>query len=167
MYMAEIEKKFRLVELPPKSVAAKGTRIVQAYLFVDEGELRIRHMGDDYYITVKGVGSVERAEWEEPIPAWAFEFLYPKARDRVIEKTRYSVPHGRFTLEIDEYGGRHGGLVTMECEFPDRKSIADFVLPAWALGSVDVTEDKRYKNKWLATHGLPIPWHGDKSPAED
>ena len=162
--MVEIEKKFRLADLPPRKVLGNGTRIVQAYLFVDEGELRIRHMGDNYYITVKGAGSVERDEWEESIPEWAFEFLYSKTLDRVVEKTRYSVPHGRFTLEIDDYGGRHGGLVTMECEFPDLKSIDDFVLPAWVVGAVDVTEDKRYKNKWLATHGLPIPGHEDQIP---
>jgi adenylate cyclase len=153
--MPEIEKKFRLANVPPKSLLGKGVPIVQGYLFVDDGELRIRQMGDSYYLTVKSAGSLEREEWEKDIPAWVFELLYPRAEGRVVEKTRYSVPYGGFTLEIDEYCGRHEGLVTMECEFPDRKSVENLVLPAWAAGAVDVTQDKRYKNKWLATHGLP------------
>jgi len=68
-------------------------------------------------------------------------------------KTRYFVPLGDLTVEVDLYEGDLDGLVTAEVEFPDEASALAFEAPAW-LGR-DVTDDKRYGNRVLAVDGLP------------
>ena len=56
-------------------------------------------------------------------------------------------------LELDVYHGRLEGLLTAEVEFDAVAAASAFVPPDW-LGR-DVTDDPRYKNKKLATDGLP------------
>ena len=51
--------------------------------------------------------------------------------------------------------GQLEGLVTLECELPGEASATKFSLPSWAAKAVDITKDKAYKNKNLATKGLP------------
>jgi adenylate cyclase len=51
------------------------------------------------------------------------------------------------------YHGRLNGLRTAEIEFESLAAATAFVPPGW-LGR-DVTDDPRYKNKRLATQGLP------------
>ena len=151
----EIERKFRLGTLPARQILGSGIRVDQGYLLIGEGELRVRRKGDRCYLTVKAEGGLERDEWDTPMPAWAFILLWPQTEGRRIEKTRYAVPHDALTLEVDEYHGHLDGLFTMECEFPDRLVAERFVIPEWASGAYEVTDDPAYKNKALAVHGLP------------
>jgi len=153
--MTEIERKFRLASLPEAALAASSVPISQGYLFVDKGELRIRSKGGRCYLTAKSEGSIARDEWETEVPTWVFGFLWPHTEGRRIEKTRYTIPHGQYKLEIDDYRGSLTGLVTMECEFPNEDEAGKFSLPSWAAGAVDVTIRKEYKNKALAIRGLP------------
>ena len=60
------------------------------------------------------------------------------------------IPYQGHTLEIDIYAGHLQGLMVLECELPDEEAAKKFVLPDWAIGAIDVTDDKRYKNKRLA-----------------
>jgi len=83
-----------------------------------------------------------------------FAALWPLTDGRRIEKRRYRIPAGDgLTLELDVYHGRLEGLLTAEVEFGSVDDAAAFVPPDW-LGR-DVTDDPRYKNKRLATDGLP------------
>ena len=69
-------------------------------------------------------------------------------------KTRYFVPlEDGLTAEIDLYDGELEGLVTAEVEFPDEETALAYPAPDW-LGE-DVTGDKRYANRTLATDGIP------------
>ena len=151
----EIERKFVLDRRPDGALAGAGTRITQAYLFTEGGELRIRRSGSLHQVAVKSEGGLERHEWETEIPGWVFDLLSAKAVGRVVDKTRYVVPHGRHELEVDVYRGPLDGLVTMECEFEDREQATAFTLPDWASAARDVTEDPAYKNKNLAVSGRP------------
>ena len=151
----ETERKFRLSELPTPAILGTGVAIAQGYLVVDPGELRIRDKGGRFYLTVKGDGTISREESEIQIPAHIFEVLWPYTEGSRVEKTRYSVHHEGWLLEVDEYRGHLAGLVTLECEFRPEHDPTTLRLPEWAGDAVEVTEDKAYKNKSLASNGLP------------
>lgn len=148
----EIERKFLLSAPPPPEVIGKGEEIHQGYLLADKkGELRLRHQGDCYFLTVKGDGTLSREEWEIEAPKWVFNLLWPFSKGRRIEKTRFTVKD----VEVDVYRGRLAGLIILEREFPDEQAVAAFRLPEWAADAVEVTANQAYKNKNLAVHGLP------------
>lgn len=148
----EIERKFRLTNLPTQ-LRTSGEEILQGYLPVQAGEVRVRRKGGSSFLTVKGDGTLCREEWDSHVPQWVFGQLWPETAGRRIEKTRYRVAYQDLILEIDEYHGRLAGLITMECEFPTIAAAEAFALPEWAEGAVDVTGDAAYKNKSLASAG--------------
>lgn len=142
--------------MPPSNLReGRGVKILQGYIITDPGELRLRKKGEEYFLTVKGDGTLSRDEWEHEIPEWVFQTLWPQTEGRRIEKSRYSVEWEGNTLELDEYYGNLTGLFTLEVEFLSEEDAAGFVPPWWCGQVRDVTEDKRYKNKALAVNGLP------------
>jgi adenylate cyclase len=155
MSATEIERKFRLLHSPPTALLSGGTAISQGYVFVEDWELRLRSRADRYYLTIKGDGTISRAEWESEIPRWVFDSLWAKTEGRRLQKTRYKIPNGPLYIELDVYAGPLSGLVTLECEFPDKGTAAEFVLPSWAESAIEVTEEQAYKNKALALRGKP------------
>jgi CYTH domain-containing protein len=148
----EIERKFVLHEVPERTRLGAGVAIAQGYL--PDG-LRLRRKGERYYLTLKGAGTLAHEEWETEMPEWAFERLWPLTVQHRLEKTRYEVPVGPLTLEIDEYHGRLAGLWTLECEFTSEADAHAFTLPDWAASALDVTADYAYRNSNLALRGLP------------
>lgn len=143
----EIERKF-LVCGEFLSQATSSSRISQGYIAKSDSlTLRIRTRDERGYLTIKGRGDkdgISRNEWEWEIPyAEACELLqYSKG---TIEKSRYLVPCGNHTFEVDCFYGDNEGLVMAEVELsaPDE----EFERPAW-LGK-EVTGDKRYYNSQL------------------
>src|SRR5688572_29992317 len=99
--MPEIERKFRLAAPPPRGLLRNGDGIDQGYIFTHPTELRLRRRGSEYYITVKGSGTLSRSEWETQIPREVFESLWPHTEGRRLEKVRYVVPTPHADLEID------------------------------------------------------------------
>jgi adenylate cyclase len=144
----EIERKF-LVKGEFKKFAAKQTRITQGYLnSVPERTVRVRVKGDKGFITVKGVGNASgasRYEWEKEIPVAEVMELLKICEPGVIDKTRYNIPAGNFTFEVDEFYGENQGLVVAEIELKSESDV--FVKPEW-LGE-EVTGDKKYYNSML------------------
>ena len=144
----EIERKF-LVSGDFKSEAVKATRITQGYLSsVPERTVRVRIKGDKGYMTVKGIGSdsgASRFEWEKEIPVEDVRELLKICEPGVIDKTRYLVPAGKHTFEVDEFYGDNEGLVVAEVELGSEDE--EFVRPGW-LGE-EVTGDPRYYNSML------------------
>lgn len=145
----EIERKFLVEGDTFKTDAVKCCRISQCYLSDNpEATVRVRRYGDMACITVKGItrGAV-RDEWEYPIPvADAEEMASRLAGGWAIDKTRYYVERDGLTWEIDEFHGRHAGLILAEVELPDEStpvSIPDFI-------SREVTGDPAYYNSVLA-----------------
>lgn len=153
--LMEIEKKFKLMRPVPVGILCKAISVKQGYLIAGSVELRLRKIGDDYFITIKGDGTISRNEWETETPSWVFDALWSHTEGRRLQKTRYFAEHDGLTLEIDEYHDALAGLWTLECEFATQAEANSFVLPAWAATAVDITEDKRYKNKNLAADGIP------------
>jgi len=144
----EIEKKF-LVSGDFKSLITKSTRIIQRYLSsIPERTVRVRIKGDKGYITIKGVGSdngASRYEWEKEIPVSEVEELLKICEPGVIDKTRYLVPAGKHTFEIDEFYGDNEGLIVAEIELNSEDE--SFEKPAF-LGQ-EVTGDIKYYNSML------------------
>ncbi|MGE0089090.1 MAG: CYTH domain-containing protein [Bacteroidales bacterium] len=144
----EIERKF-LVKGEFKKFAAKQTRITQGYLSsVPERTVRVRVKGDKGFITVKGVGNASgasRYEWEKEIPVAEVTELLKICEPGVIDKTRYNIPSGNFTFEVDEFYGENQGLVVAEIELKSESDV--FEKPEW-LGE-EVTGDKKYYNSML------------------
>lgn len=156
----EIERKFLVHKdaLPPLGTPK---RLEQGYLSHDPVvRVRIARGGtstsvgksDEAWLTIKGKGTLSRAEFEYAIPhADASEMLAMCARP--ITKNRYLVKHGAHTWEVDEFFGALAGLWVAEIEL-DREDEA-FDMPPWI--AKDVTDDARYTNSALARHGLPTP----------
>ena len=151
----EIERKFLVEQMPHDLDAHPYREIEQGYLAItDDVEVRVRRYGDEAFLTIKSSGGESRVEEEIEIDRRRFSSLWPLTDGRRIEKRRYRIPAGDgLTLELDVYHGRLEGLLTAEVEFGSVDAAGDFVPPDW-LGP-DVTDDPRYKNKRLATDGLP------------
>ena len=144
----EIERKF-LVKGDFKSLATKSTRIIQGYLSsVPERTVRVRVKGDKGFITIKGIGSqsgASRYEWEKEIPVEEVNELLKICEPGVIDKTRFLVPVGKHTFEVDEFYGENEGLIIAEIELNSEGE--SFETPNW-IGQ-EVTGDARYYNSML------------------
>jgi CYTH domain-containing protein len=125
---------------------------MQGYICSDpDRTVRVRVRGDKGFLTIKGRGSedgLSRYEWEKEIPvSEAFE-LMALCGSGVIDKTRYLVPFGKHTYEVDVFHGANEGLVLAEIELSDEQEA--FEKPSW-LGE-EVTGDVRYYNSMLSLH---------------
>ena len=135
----EIERKFLVQKLPENLDSYPKQRIEQAYLSADP-VVRVRRLDDEYILTCKGAGLLSREEREIPLSAAAYRRLLPKAEGTVIEKDRYRIPCGPYTIELDVFGGALAHLVLAEVEFPSEEEAAAFQPPAWF--GAEVTYDR-------------------------
>jgi CYTH domain-containing protein len=147
----EIERKF-LVSGEFRQDSPESYRIMQGYICSDpDRTVRVRVRGDKGFLTIKGRSSedgLSRYEWEKEIPvSEAFE-LMALCGSGVIDKTRYLVPFGKHTYEVDVFHGANEGLVLAEIELSDEQEAFD--KPSW-LGE-EVTGDVRYYNSMLSLH---------------
>lgn len=151
----EVERKFIVTRLPRGLDRFKHYEIIQAYLKVtDMDEVRVRMSGSgECTITRKQGSGLSRKEDITRIDAGQLERLMQKAIGTTIEKTRYEIPYGGRTIELDVYKGALSGLVVAEVEFNSVGDSSKFRKPAWF--GAEVTSDERYKNKNLAMAGMP------------
>lgn len=145
----EIERKF-LVRDESWRTGDAGVEIRQGYLSCDPQRIvRVRTAGQAAFLTVKGAarGAV-RLEFEYEI-AWAdAQDMLALSTGEVVEKTRYRVPFGGLSWEVDEFRGANQGLVVAECELENEDQGINF--PPWV--GLEVTADHRYANSSLAEH---------------
>ena len=148
----EIERRYLVSSDEWRSLCDRSTAITQGY-FSPAADycLRVRVMDDaKAFITIKGnaknLGS--RPEFQYPIPLeHAKEMLETFCGNRVLCKKRHylTMPDGH-VWEIDEFLGRHEGLVIAEVEL---KAVDEpFQKPTW-LGE-DITRQPQYSNQSLA-----------------
>lgn len=151
----EIERKFLVEQLPDGLDEHPSGEIEQGYLAITEDvEVRLRRYGEDTVLTVKSSGDGSRIEEEIEIEGRRFASLWPLTDGRRVEKRRYAIPFGDgLTIELDIYHGRLAGLLTAEVEFDTNEDASAFVPPDWF--GRELTDDPHYKNKRLATDGLP------------
>ncbi len=146
----EIERKF-LVTGADWKPSAPGVLYRQGYLSsAKERVVRVRTEGARGVLTIKGLTTgIARLEFEYEIPRKDAERLLDELCERpLIEKTRYRVPAGSVTWEIDEFHGDNAGLIVAEVEL--EREDQPFDRPAW-LGA-EVSGDPRYFNANLIAH---------------
>ncbi len=146
----EIERKFLVKELPDLS-GVKSSEIMQGYISILP-EVRVRKLDGKYYRTEKDEGTVVRREREWEITKDEAEKLFSEVKTNVIEKTRYYLPYGKYTIELDIYKGKFKGLIVVEIEFPTVEEAVSFNPPDWF--GEDISEKKEYRNKILALKEL-------------
>lgn len=150
----EIERKYLLSAMPAWVESSKEVR--QGYLASGDPEVRVRQKGQKFFVTRKSGEGLVRREDESMVSMEVFDILWPATLGKRVEKARYLLtgPDG-FVWEVDEYHGDLAGLFTAEVELPDESTKAAIPSAIKIVFVADVTEDKRYKNKNLAVHGLP------------
>ena len=152
----EIERKFLVERLPTALANLTGAMIRQGYIVVADGgvELRIRQKGSRFFQTIKAGEGLSRTEIEIELSHDQFQQLWPHTEGRRVRKTRYALPVGNLTAELDRFDGGLAGLLLVEVEFSSVDASRLFEPPDWF--GADVTEDRRYKNKQLAVFGIPV-----------
>jgi adenylate cyclase len=151
MKNTEIERKFLVTRLPQNLAKNPQKRLRQGYLTggKEDVEVRIRDTNrTKFVLTVKGGRGLIRKEVEFQISLEQFESLWSIAKAKSLIKTRYAIPYGNLTLELDVYGGRHRGLKVAEVEFTTAAASKKFSPPSWF--GKELTGDKRYSNQFLA-----------------
>ena len=152
----EIERKYLVNELPANLDTFPHVEIEQGYLCTSP-TLRIRRMGDAFILTVKekqrnASSAIVNREEEFTLTADKFNLLKSKCDGRMVCKTRYRIPVGEYTAELDIFHGAHEGLRLVEVEFPSVEAADRFAPPSWF--GPDVSSDPRYRNSWLANNKL-------------
>lgn len=144
----EIERKF-LVKGDFRQHAHTEISIMQGYLSsVVERTVRIRITGSRGFITIKGASNstgVSRFEWEKEISVEEAKELLKLCEPGIIDKTRFLIPSGKHTYEVDEFYGQNQGLIIAEIELNSESET--FEKPEW-LGK-EVTGDAKYYNSAL------------------
>lgn len=159
----EIERKFAVTDL---SILAGrlGATIRQGYIANEPMTVRVRIIEAEAFMTLKSkTATIERDEYEFPIPMHqARELLERHCGQRIIEKTRYRIPHAGHTIEVDVFGGRLAGLVIAEIELDALGQAVE--LPDW-LG-MELTYDGRFSNSALSLVDQAPKLPGSVTPRE-
>ena len=160
----EIERKFLIAYPDAAALAAmpacRVRRIEQTYLIAPAGETRrvrkVEEAGEVRYIETRKyrVSDIRAVEEERELTEGEYAKLLGEADParRTIRKTRYCVPWGAHTVEVDLYDFWHD-RATAEVELASEEET--FALPPCLTVLREVTEDKRYKNVNLAKE-LPV-----------
>lgn len=148
----EIERKFLVDNLPDGLDQYPHTEMEQGYLCTSP-TVRIRKAGDVFWLTVKEKATVHSTaihnrEEEFRLDVEKYNLLKSKCDGRMVRKTRYRIPIGALTAELDIFHEQHEGLHLVEVEFPSTAVADAFVPPEWF--GRDVSSDRRYTNSFLA-----------------
>ena len=145
----EIERKYLVAGDGWRDLVKTTQQLRQGYLTAGSGvTVRIRTVDDRTgYLTIKSGGSaLARAEFEYEIPVTDARQMLGYSRGAQIEKIRHSLDLPGGDWVIDEFQGRHTGLMIAEVELQSPTGTLD--LPDW-IGD-EVTGDPQYYNSSLA-----------------
>ena len=139
----EIERKFLIKNVPENLGDYECLQIKQGYL-CRKPVVRVRSSNDSYILTYKGGGMMAREEYNLPLNEKAFIHLLEKVDGTIIEKKRYLIPFGKYTIELDHFQSPNQGLFLAEVEFESVEEAEAFTPPEWF--GKEVTYDKNYHN---------------------
>ena len=168
----EIERKF-LVKRDDsfRKMVTSSSMIAQGYMDVKGATVRIRLRsplpdtdgnGGKAYLTIKGpsANGISRYEFEREIPLDDAREMLKLCRGGVVDKTRWLVPFGGHTFEVDEFHGANEGLLFAEVELTNEDELFD--RPSF-LGP-EVTGNRHFYNSHLLSD--PYPNWKDELPEE-
>lgn len=118
---------------------AKGAavEIYQGYLVTDENmAIRIRISENTATLAIKGkTRGLTRKEFEFGLTdTRKAQKVIDEFCDHPIQKVRYTIKHGDFSWEVDEYKGENQGLVVAEIEFQyedEYRKMLEVGKPSW------------------------------------
>jgi len=128
---------------------ARAFGIRQAYLASSpmlSVRVRLREDGPAFLTLKSAAKTLDRAEYEYPIPREDAEELIALSAGNVLSKRRHEVLQNGLRWEVDVFDPPHAGLVLAELEAPDAAQAAN--LPDWV--GEEVTGDPLYYNEALA-----------------
>ena len=145
----EIERKY-LVDTSRLPTLPKGYIMKQGYVPTQGITVRARISNDQAFLTLKGRATrLSRSEFEYPIPVEdAQQILNELCAHPLIEKTRYLIPCGEHTWELDIFEGNNEGLVVAEIELSSEDE--SFEKPDWI--TEEVSYDRKYRNAYLIAY---------------
>ena len=147
----EIEKKWfvDIKYLPIDLNKYKSVNISQCYIS-KKPSIRLRKIGNNYIISIKQKTSEKyvRLEIEFKISKIIYNNLLKSIESGIIQKTRYYIPYGKHTIELDVFDKELKGLCYAEVEFNNIKDLQKFVAPNWF--KKDLSNIKKYSNESLA-----------------
>lgn len=140
----EIERRFLITSpLPFEPYKYESKFISQSYIKTEGLVTRVRVSGDEAFLTLKGPrieGTCD--EFEYAIPVQDAKIIIERYCTSTVEKTRYYIPHGDKTIELEVFAGKLGGLIIAEVEL---KAIdEEFTIPVWF--GREITDDHSYSN---------------------
>ncbi len=162
----EIERKFLIDKLPEDIEKYPFHKIEQAYLCTDP-VVRVRREGENFYLTYKGSGLMQREEYNLNLTAEGYRHLLAKADGNVISKTRYLIPlehpgvipgtpeppdEYSLMIELDVFDEPFAPLMMAEVEFGSVDAAQNFLPPDWF--GRDVTYEPKYHNSHMAMTGI-------------
>lgn len=145
----EIERKFLVAEDGWRALVKRTEKLRQGYLATAGGvTVRVRTIDDHRgFLTIKSGGSaLARAEFEYEVPVADAKQMLGYCRGAQIEKVRHSLDLDGGDWVVDEFRGRHDGLILAEVELDSPTAKLD--KPQW-LGD-EVTGDPQYYNSSLS-----------------
>lgn len=153
----EIERKFlvKKSDLPNEYKKNFHSKMEQAFIYLKPA-IRVRKVDNKYYLTVKTKAPIElgdvddlaRTEFEIEISKKAYIDLSKFCKGRIIKKTRYYIPYGNHTIELDIFDKDFRGLIYAEVEFKSVREANKFNPPSWFYK--EVTNINKYKNTSLS-----------------
>jgi len=154
----EIERKYLidLTKLPFNPECYNKKELLQSYITI-KPEIRLRKISfngnTEYIMTLKTDGNLERGEYEYILSEEEYQNLFSNVSIRTIYKSRYVINLNETIIELDIFRDHLKPLVMCEVEFESLMKANDFKPPTWF--GKEVTDDPRYKNKYLALNGIP------------
>ncbi len=148
----EIEKKYLVEKIPFGLEKYPYHEIEQAYI-CSNPVLRVRKKDNEFIFTYKNRVETENAvnvsdEVECKLDEATYKKLLKKADGNIIKKTRFLIPYGKFTIELDIFHDKFVGLKLAEVEFESEEESASFTPPDWF--GEDVSGDIRFTNNYMA-----------------
>jgi adenylate cyclase len=140
----EIERKFLVRDESWRALFTRKQEIRDGLIAVANGrKVRVRICDQRATLAVKSkTESLANAEFEYEIPqADAEELMAHHCLHAELAKTRYVVPYGQLTWQVDIYKGMLAGVILAEVELPSET--AELSLPDWV--GREVTGNPDYK----------------------
>ena len=140
----EIERKFLVRDETWRDLFTSKQEIIDGLIAVSDGrKVRVRICDQRATLAVKArTESLANVEFEYEIPrADAEEMLAHHCLRAGLAKTRYFVPDGPLTWQVDVHKGTLAGVILAEVELPSE--MTELVPPAWV--GQEVTGNPDYK----------------------
>ncbi len=149
-----IQRKFLLLEPPPKIVSVKEMEIEQGYIVRHPlRDLRLRRRDKKHFIALREKKGAAVISKELPITKAKFEALWPFTEGQRIHRKRSLFVMKNLKWKIDRFLGEHAPLQIAEVFFPNITASKAFQKPFF-LGE-EITHREEYATAEMALHGAP------------